>query len=67
MTNYEEYVSEQIQINKSIDGQKISTSTIYSEYVAEQVDRNISSTEYLSGMYDTKNVKRKKKIKNLFK
>jgi hypothetical protein len=67
MTNYEEYVSEQIQINKSIDGQKISTSTIYSEYVAEQVDRNISYTEYLSGMYDTKNVKRKKKIKNLFK
>jgi hypothetical protein len=67
MTNYEEYVSEQMQINKSIDGQKISTSTIYSEYVAEQVDRNISYTEYLSGMYDTKNVKRKKKIKNLFK
>jgi hypothetical protein len=56
MTNYEEYVSE--QINKSIS---------YSEYVAQQIDRNISYTEYLSGMYDTKNVKRKKKIKNLFK
>jgi hypothetical protein len=65
MTNYEEYLLE--QINKSIDGQKISTSTIYSEYVAEQLDRNISYTEYLSGMYDTKNVKRKEKIKNLFK
>jgi hypothetical protein len=64
MIDYKEYLAE--QINNSIDGQKISTSTIYSEYVAEQVDRNISYTEYLSGMYDGKNVKRKEKIKNLF-
>ena len=54
--DYEEYITE--QINKSIS---------YSEYVAEQLDRNISYTEYLSGMYDGKNVKRKEKIKNLFK
>ena len=39
------------QINKSIS---------YSEYVAQQIDRNISY-----GM--SKNVKRKEKIKNLFK
>ena len=51
MINYEEYVSE--QINKSI---------AYSEYVAEQ----INFSEYLSGIYDTKNFKRKIKIKNLF-
>ena len=56
MMDYEEYITE--QINKSIS---------YSEYVAEQLDRNISYTEYLSGMYDGKNVKRKEKIKNLFK
>ena len=56
MINYQEYIAE--QINKSIS---------YSEYVAQQIDRNISYTEYLSGMYDGKNVKRKEKIKNLFK
>ena len=39
----------------------------YKEYVAEQIDRNISYSEYLSGVYDTKNIKRKEKIKNLFK
>lgn len=56
MIDYKEYIAE--QINKSIS---------YSEYVAEQIDRNISYTEYLSGIYDAKNVKRKEKIKNLFK
>ena len=56
MINYEEYIAE--QLNSSIS---------YSEYIAEQLDRNISYTEYLSGMYDKKNVKRKEKIKNLFK
>ena len=39
----------------------------YEEYIAEQIDRNISYTEYLSDVYDKKNVKRKEKIKNLFK
>jgi len=43
----------------------------YSEYLAEQimslVDRNISYTEYLSSVYDGKNIKRKEKIKKLFK
>ena len=39
----------------------------YEEYIAEQIDSNISYTEYLSGKYDGKNVKRKEKIKNLFK
>ena len=56
MIDYKEYIAE--QINKSIS---------YSEYVAEQIDINISYTEYLSGIYDAKNVKRKEKIKNLFK
>ena len=56
MINYEEYISE--QLNNSIS---------YSEYIAEQLDRNISYTEYLSGVYDKKNVKRKEKIRNLFK
>jgi hypothetical protein len=56
MMDYEEYIAE--QLNNSIS---------YSEYIAEQIDRNISYTEYLSGMYDGKNVKRKEKIKNLFK
>lgn len=55
MINYEEYIAEQIK------------SITYSEYIAEQLDRNISYTEYLSGVYDKKNVKRKEKIRNLFK
>ena len=55
MIDYTEYLKE--NLNKSI---------AYSEYVAEQIDRNISYTEYLSGAYDTKNYKRKIKIKNLF-
>ena len=55
MIDYKEYLKE--NLNKSI---------VYSEYLAEQIDRNISYTEYLSGSYDTKNYKRKIKIKNLF-
>ena len=43
-----------------------SNSIIYAEYIAEQIDRNISFSEYLASEY-TKNVKRKIKIKNLFK
>jgi hypothetical protein len=39
----------------------------YSEYLAGQVDRNISYAEYLSSVYDGKNIKRKEKIKKLFK
>lgn len=38
--------------------EKLFESIAYSEYVAEQIDRNIS--------YNTKNFKRKIKIKNLF-
>ncbi len=56
MINYEEYISE--QLSKSI---------AYSEYLAEQLDRSISFSEYLSSVYDSKNIKRKEKIKNLFK
>ena len=55
MIEYQEYLKE-----------KLFESIAYSEYVAEQIDRNISYTEYLSGSYDTKNFKRKIKIKNLF-
>ena len=55
MIDYKEYLKE--NLNKSI---------VYSEYLAEQINRNISYTEYLSGSYDTKNYKRKIKIKNLF-
>ena len=65
MIEYQEYLKE--KLNESIGGQTISISTSYNEYVIDQLDRNISYTEYLSGMYDTKNVKRKEKIKNLFK
>jgi hypothetical protein len=66
MIDYKEYLKE--NLNKPI---------VYSEYLAgksslvdelvrrEQIDRNISYTEYLSA-YDTKNYKRKIKIKNLF-
>jgi hypothetical protein len=39
----------------------------YSEHLADQIDRNISYTEYLSSVYDGKNIKRKEKIKKLFK
>ena len=56
MIYYKEYLKE-----------KLNESIAYTEYVAQQIDRNISYTEYLSGMYDGKNVKRKEKIKNLFK
>jgi hypothetical protein len=44
----------------------LSNSIGYSEYLAEQIDRNISFSEYLASEYP-KNVKRKIKIKNLFK
>ena len=54
MIEYQEYLKE-----------KLFESIAYSEYVAEQ-NRYISYTEYLSGSYDTKNFKRKIKIKNLF-
>jgi len=43
-----------------------SDSISYAEYLAEQIDRNISFSEYLASEYP-KNVKRKIKIKNLFK
>jgi hypothetical protein len=39
----------------------------YSEYLAGQVDRNISYAEYSSSVYNGKNIKRKEKIKKLFK
>lgn len=51
MIEFQEYLKE-----------KLSDSISYSEYVA----RSISFSEYLSGVYDTKNIKRKEKIKNLF-
>ena len=51
MIEYQEYLKE-----------KLFESIAYSEYVAEQ----INFSEYLSGIYDTKNFKRKIKIKNLF-
>lgn len=44
----------------------LNNSIIYAEYLAEQIDRNISFSEYLASEYP-KNVKRKIKIKNLFK
>jgi len=53
MIDYEEYITE--QLGKSIG-----------EYIAEQIDRNINFSEYLAEVY-SKNIKRKKKIKNLFK
>jgi hypothetical protein len=55
MIDYKEYIAE--QINKSIS---------YSEYVADSLNSlgNISYSEYL---YKPKNIKRKEKIKNLFK
>ncbi len=64
MIEYQEYLKE--KLNESIGGQTISISTSYNEYVIDQLDRNISFTEYLSAVY-TKNIKRKEKIKNLFK
>lgn len=44
----------------------LTNSISYAEYIAEQIDRNISYSEYLASEYP-KNIKRKTKIKNLFK
>lgn len=65
VNNYSDYLSE--QIDRLINGNSNLTNSIsYAEYIAEQIDRNISYSEYLASEYP-KNIKRKTKIKNLFK
>lgn len=66
VNNYSDYLSE--QIDRLINGNRsnLTNSISYAEYIAEQIDRNISYSEYLASEYP-KNIKRKTKIKNLFK
>ena len=57
-----------MDVNKYSDylSEHLTNSISYAEYIAEQIDRNISYSEYLASEYP-KNIKRKTKIKNLFK